>query len=117
MTTIVQLQAQLGQSHLKVEQLLKQKQELMALCQDHSAHQVDNDNNLAVVTNVTAPLTSCSPLITPSVQHDDNNSNTTSDDVIVTNGSNGITTTTTGTKINEGGIQTILDEVNKTHGH
>ncbi len=89
----------------------------MTLCQDHSAHQVDNYNNLAVVTNVAAPLTSCSPLITPSVQHDDNNSNTTSDNVIVTNGSNGITTTKTGTKINEGGMQTILDEVNKTHGH
>ncbi len=102
MTTIVELQAQLGQSHLKVEQLLKQKLQLMATCQDHHSAQVD-DNVEAI--NLT-PSSSCSPLIIQSLQHDDDNN---SSDGIATDSGNGITTTA-GARINAA-TQTILDEV------
>ncbi len=111
MTTIVQLQAQLGQSHLKVERLLKQKQELMALCQDHAAAQtqVDDDSNANVTAFTTvAPSTPCPPLIIPSVQHSDKSTNDSSDDGVIIDGNNEIKIT--GARI-DAATQTILDEV------
>ncbi len=109
MTTIVELQAQLGQSHLKVEQLLKQKLELMALCQDHHHPSTTEVDNHADVTNRTSrPSARSSLIIRSPEEHDDDKGNSRSDGVAADR-----ITTSSGARINASSAttQTILDEV------